>query len=70
MVSFSFPDTVQDAIDLPPQNSFLPLLGHGDLFKLAVTNDNGIIITGGDSAAELLSVLGFKVLLGGNQNIG
>ena len=70
MVPLGFPDTVQNAVDLPPQDGFLPLLGHRDLLKLAVTNDNGIIITSGNSAAELLSVLGFKIFFGGNQNIG
>ena len=35
-----------------------------------MTDDNGIIIAGGNPGAELLPVCGFKVLFGGNQNIG
>ena len=66
MVPLGFPDAIQDAVDLPPQDGFLSLFGHGDLLKLTVTNDNGIIITGGDSATELLAVFGFKILLRGN----
>ena len=70
MVPFGFPDAVQDAVYLPPQNNLLPLFRHGNLLKLAVTDDDGIVIAGGDAGTELLAVLGFKVLFGGNQNIG
>ena len=69
MVPLGFPDTVQDAVNLPPQNDFLPLTGHGNLLKLRVSDDDSVIIAGGNPGTELLSVLGFKVLFGGNQNV-
>ena len=33
-------------------------------------DDNGIVVTGSDSGTEPFPVLGFKVLFGGNQNVG
>ena len=57
-------------VDLLLQDRFLPFHRHRNLLKLAVTNDNSIIVTGGDSAAEFLSVLGFKVLPGCHKDIG
>ena len=48
----------------------MPLLGHGDLFKLAVADDDGIVVTGSDSGTKPFPVFGFKILFGGNQNIG
>ena len=70
MIPLGFPDAVQDAVDLPPENNLLPLFGHRDFLKLRVSDDDGIIIAGGNPGAELLPVLGFKILFGGNQNIG
>ena len=60
-------------LDLPYlllQEPFLPLSGHGDALKLAVTDDNGVIVAGGDAGAELLAVTGFKILFGGYKDIG
>ena len=57
-------------VDLLLQDRFLPFHGHRDLLKLAVTNDDGIIVTGGNSAAELLTVLCFKVLFGCHKDVG
>ena len=70
MVPLGFPNAIQNAVDLPPQDGLLPLAGHGDFLKLRVSDDDGIIIAGGNPGAELLPVLGFKILFGGNQNIG
>ena len=52
------------------QDGTLAFQGHGDLFKLAVPNDDRIVVAGGNAPAELLAVLGLKVLLGGDKNIG
>jgi len=43
---------------------FLPLRADGNTLKLTVADDNGIIVAGGDTGAEFLAVVGFKVLLG------
>ena len=40
---------------------FLPLLADGNTLKLAVANDNSIVVAGGDSAAKFLSVVGLKI---------
>ena len=32
-------------------------------------DDDGVVVTGGDSAAELLAVLGFKVFPGGSKDV-
>ena len=35
-----------------------------------MADDDCIVVAGGDPAAEFLAVLSFKVLLGGNEDIG
>ena len=47
----------------------MSFLRHRNLFKLRVTDNNCIIVTGSDSTAELFTVLGFKILLGCNKDI-
>ena len=59
-------------LDLPYlllQEPFLPLSGHGDALKLAVADNNGVIVAGGDPRAELLAVSCLKVLFGGHKDI-
>ena len=70
VVALQLPNAVQNLLLLLLQNELLPLLGHGDLFKLTVADDDGIVVAGGDPGAEPFSVFGFKILFGGNQNIG
>ena len=70
MVGFQFRDAVQDLTPLLFQEIPLALHTHRDFLKLAVSDDDGIIVAGGDPAAEPLAVLGFKVLPGRHQNIG
>ncbi len=41
----------------------------GDFEKLAMPDDNGVIITGGNTGAQLFAPVLFKVALSGNQNI-
>ena len=52
------------------KNRLLALGAHGNFFKLTVPDNDCVIITGGNSAAKLFSVLGFKVLLCSHQDIG
>ena len=70
VVALQLPNAVQNFLLLLLQNELLPLLGHGDLLKLAVADDDGIVVAGGDPGAEPFPVFGFKILFGGNQNIG
>ena len=35
-----------------------------------MTDDNGVIVAGGDAGAKLLSVMGLKVLFGRDQDFG
>ena len=48
----------------------MSFLRYGDSLKLAVSDDDCIIIAGCDSAAELFTVSRFKVLFGCGENIG
>ena len=52
------------------QKPLLPLHGYGYLFKLAVTDDYGIVFACGDASAELLAVLWLKVLFRGDEDVG
>ena len=69
-VFLQFRNAVQHFIQLLLQDGTLSFQGHGDLFKLAVPNDDRIVVAGGNAPAKLLAVLGLKVLLGGDKNIG
>ena len=51
------------------EQTLLPLLGDRDFFKLAVSDDDSIIITGGDTGAEFLAVSGLKVLFGCDKDV-
>lgn len=60
-------DTKNDLVQLLLQHGLLPLDGQRYLFKLAVSNDHGVVVAGGDASAKLLPVSLFKVLFGGHQ---
>ena len=70
VIALQLPNAVQNLLFLLLQYELLPFLGHGDFLKLAVPDDDGIVVTGSDSGTEPFPVLGFKVLFGGNQNVG
>lgn len=42
------------------------ILGHGNFLKLALGDDNGVIVPGGDFAQKTPPVLGLKVLFRGH----
>ena len=56
-------------VDLLLQNGPLALHAHGNLLKLAMADNNGVIVAGGDAPTEFLAVFGFKILAGGNEDI-
>ena len=66
---FEFFQTFFNFFNLFLQKLFLPLLRHGQLLKLTVPDNDGVVVAGGDSAAELLAVLWFEVFLGCGEDI-
>ena len=58
-----------DLVDLLFQNGPLALHAHRDLLELAMADDNGIVVAGGDSATEFLAVLGLKILAGSDKDV-
>ena len=63
-------DPFQDFLDLSFQNGLLALHTHGDFLKLRMSDDDGVIVPGGNAAAKLLPVLGFKIFLCRYQDVG
>ena len=57
---------LSDLVDLFIEKPFLTLPADGDTLKLAVSHDDGIIITRRNTSAELLSVMSLKVLFCGD----
>ena len=45
-----------DLVDLLIEKPFLTLPADGDTLKLAVSHDDGVVVTGGNTGAELLDV--------------
>ena len=65
-----FLDSLGDLLDLLLQQPLLPFFRHGNFLKLAMADDDGIIVTGCNSGTETAAVILFKILLRGNQNLG
>ena len=61
-VDFQLVDGGKRFINLLLNDTLLPLKGQRDSFKLRMTDDNGIVIAGGDAGAELFAVGRFKIL--------
>ncbi len=62
-------DGILDIIDLPPDGRHLTLAGQGDALKLAVADDNCVVVTGRDAGAELFPVGRLKVFLRCDKDI-
>ena len=69
-ILFQFGNAFDDFIKLLFENHSLPFNRHWYFFKLRMTDNNGIVIAGSDTTAELFSVLRFKVLFGRYKDIG
>ena len=52
------------------QHPLLPFSGDRNALKLAVSDDDGIVVAGGDAGAELFAVSRLKVLFGNGEDIG
>ena len=66
---FRLDDSLRDFVNLFLQYCRLFLPAQRDFFKLRVTDDNGVIVARGDSGAEPLAIVRFKVPLCRNQDI-
>ena len=69
-VLFQFRNALRNFIKLLFEDHPLPFNGHRYFLELRMPDNDGIVITGGNSAAELFAVLGFKVFLRCHQNVG
>ena len=70
LVCLRLPDAQDDLVHLLLQNGTLPLDTDGYLLKLTVSDDDGVVVAGGDASAELLAIFCFKILFRGHQHIG
>ena len=61
--------TRRDFLDLILNRLDLSLNGYGDLLELAVADDHGVIVAGGNPTAKPFAVLLFKVLPGRHQDV-
>ena len=62
-VLFQFRNALRHLLKLLFEDRPLPFNGHRYLLKLRMPDDNSVVVAGGDSAAELFTVLGFKIFL-------
>lgn len=69
-VSPQIRNAVHDLVQLLLQKCLLPLDGNRNFLKLAVTDDDGIVIAGGNSGTEAFSILRLKILAGRHKNVG
>ena len=61
-IGFQLVDSQERFRNLILNNALLPLKRKRDALELAVSDDNGIVIAGGDSGTEFFSICRFKVL--------
>ena len=69
IVSLCFFNTTNNIINLFLNEIYLPFNADRYLLKLRMTDDNGVVISRSNLAAEGLSVLRFKVLFGSDKDI-
>ena len=62
-------DAVHNLLKLFLQNGSLPLYGHRNFLQLGMTDDDSVVIAGGNAATESLAVFRFKVLFCGYQDV-
>ena len=69
-VDFQLIDGGKRFINLLLNNTLLPLKGQRNALKLAVPNDDSIVVAGGDAGAEFFAVCGLKILAPCHQKFG
>ena len=62
-------DALHDLVALLLQIEALTTEGQGNLFKLAVADDDGVVLSGRNASAEAFAVFRFKVLCRCHKNI-
>ncbi len=67
--SLGFGNAHHNFVDLLLQNGPLALYAHGDLLKLAVPDNDRIVVASGDPTTEFLAVFGLKILAGRNEDV-
>ena len=68
--ALQFLNALGDFLNLFPQQPLLPFHGDRNPLELAMSDNNGVVIAGGNTGAELLAVFRLKVLFRCRQNIG
>ena len=69
-VDFQLIDGGKRFINLLLNDTFLPLKGQRDALKLAMPDDDGIVVPGGDAGTEFFAVGSLKVLAPCYQQLG
>ena len=69
-MDFQLIDGGKRFINLLLNDTLLPLKGQGNAFKLAMPDDDGIVVAGGDAGAEFFAVGSFKILAPCHQQLG
>ena len=69
-VDFQLIDGGKRFIDLLLNDTFLPLKGQRDALKLAMPDDDGIVVPGGDAGTEFFAVGSLKILAPCHQKFG
>ena len=64
-----FLHTLHYGFNLGFKSSYLPFNRYGDFLKLRVSDNDSIVISRGNTSAEFLAVLGFKILFRSHQDI-
>ena len=66
---FCFFDGLLDFIHLFLNQTLLSFCGQGYLFKLAVSDDNCVVVAGRNSRTEFFAITGFKIFFAGDQQL-
>ena len=69
-VDFQLVDGGKRFINLLLNDTLLPLKGQRNALKLAMPDDDGIVVAGGDAGAEFFAVGGLKILAPCHQKFG
>ena len=67
---FGLCNGILNLVHLLLNQAFLTFFRQRDFFKLAVSDDDSIVVTSGNAGAEFLSVRRFKILLAGDEELG
>ena len=69
LLNAGVPEQEIEFIHLFLNQTLLSFCGQGYLFKLAVSDDNCIVVAGRNSRTEFFAISGFKIFFAGNQQL-